>query len=330
MSADPKKAHIARDLPADAPLMACRFDPKGRFVFATAENRTIYRWDLASGKRVAFSGHDSWIGDLAITADGETLISAGYDDTLIWWPAAAEAPEAARKVKAHEGWIRAVALSPDGRLLASAGNDRVVRLWNAADGTLLQEMFGHELDVYSVAFHPNGGSIVSGDLLGEVRHWETATGTAVRTFDAAALHKYEGGQAVHFGGVRALTFSPDLKWLAAGGLHKASNPLGNVQEPLALRFEWESGKNVRNHLTEGTANERFWALQFHPQGFLIGCVGGGKGLLAFWNEAEEKPFHVHPLPASARGMALHPDGVQIATTHHDKKLRLTKLEPKAA
>lgn len=82
MPADPKQAHIARDLDAEAPLMACRFDPTGRFVFATAENRTIYRWDLASGKRTALTGHDSWIGDLAITADGQTLISAGYDDTL--------------------------------------------------------------------------------------------------------------------------------------------------------------------------------------------------------------------------------------------------------
>jgi hypothetical protein len=71
MAADPKLAHLAGELEAEAPLMACCFDPTGRFVFATAENRTIYRWELATKKRTALAGQDSWIGDLAITADGE-------------------------------------------------------------------------------------------------------------------------------------------------------------------------------------------------------------------------------------------------------------------
>ncbi len=328
MPADPKQAHVARELEAEAPLMACRFDPAGRFVFATAENRIIYRWELASGKRTSLAGHDSWIGDLAITPDGETLISAGYDDTLIWWPATAETPQPANKVRAHEGWIRAVSLSPDARLLASAGNDRVVRLWNPVDGTKVRDLPGHELDVYSLLFHPGGEWLLSGDLMGQIRQWETASGKPVRALDAGPLHHYNAGQAVHYGGVRALTISPDGKWLAAGGLHKASNPLGNVQEPLALRFDWETGKAVRNHLTDATPNERFWGLQFHAQGFLVGCLGGAKGQLTFWNEGEEKPFHVHALPAPARGMSLHSDGVQIATTHYDRKLRLTRLGPK--
>src|SRR5687767_3924764 len=100
MAADPKQAYVAGELEAEAPLIACGFDPTGRFVFATAENRTIYRWDLATKERTSLVGHDSWVGDLAITADGQTLISAGYDDTLIWWPAAAAAPTPANKVKA--------------------------------------------------------------------------------------------------------------------------------------------------------------------------------------------------------------------------------------
>jgi WD40 repeat protein len=330
MPADPKVAYVARDLPAEAPLLACRFDPTGRFVFASAENRLIYRWELASGKRTALAGHDSWVGDLAISADGQTLISAGYDDTLIWWPAAADDPAPSRKVKAHDGWIRSLGLSPDGQLLASGGNDRFVRLWNVGDGAKVREMSGHERDVYSVLFHPKGDALVSGDLMGQIRQWESATGKSVRTLDAGALHKYEGGQAVHYGGVRALTFSADCKWLGAGGLHKATNPLGNVQEPLALRFDWDSGKSVRNHLTDGTPNGTLWGLQFHPQGFLIGCIGGAKGLLAFWNEGEEKPFKVLDLPGTARGMALHPDGIQVATTHYDRKLRISRLEGKPA
>jgi WD40 repeat protein len=329
MPADPKQAHVEQELPAEAPLMACRFDPTGKFAFATAEDRNIYRWDLASAQRTALTGHDSWVFDVAVTADGQTLISAGGDDTLIWWPAAADAPQPANKVRAHDGWIRSVALSPDGKFVASGGNDRVVRLWNVSDGTKVREFPGAERDIYTLLFHPNAQWLMAGDLDGKIRQWEVATGNLARTFDASPLHTYEGGQQVHYGGIRGLAFSPDAKWLVAGGLYKGSNPLGNVQEPLAIRFEWESAKAVRNHLTEGTPNERIWGLQYHPEGFLIGCIGGNKGQLVFWNEAEEKPFHVFSLPNSARGLSLHSDGLRIATTHHDKKLRITKLAAKA-
>jgi WD40 repeat protein len=328
MAADPKQAHVARELVAEAPLMACRFDPAGKRVFATAEDRVIYRWDLAGDQRVALTGHDSWIFDLAFTADGGSLISAGGDDTLIWWPAADEAPQPQRKIKAHEGWIRSIALSPDGSLLASGGNDRMVRLWNPADGAKVREFSGAEMEIYSVAFHPSGQWLVAGDLAGKIHQWEVGTGKAIRTFDASPLHSFNTGQGVNYGGVRALTFSPDGKALLAGGLHQATNPLGNVQQPIAIRFDWETGKALKNHVTEGVTSERIWSLCDHRDGFLIGCLGGAKGHLDFWKATDEKPFHVFALPSTARGMAPHPDGMSVATTHFDKKVRITRLGPK--
>jgi WD40 repeat protein len=329
MPADPKLAHVAQELAAEAPLIACRFDPMGKFVFATAENRSIYRWELVGGKRTALAGHDSWVFDVAVTNDGRTLISAGGDDTLIWWPATDEAPQPAKKVKAHDGWIRSVALSPDGKLLASGGNDRMVRTWNTTDGAKAGEFAGAGRDIYSVLFHPSGEWILGGDLDGKIHQWETATGKLIRTLDASPLHSYNEGQQVHYGGVRGLAFSPDGKSLVAGGLHKGTNPLGNVQQPLVLRFDWESGKVIRNHLTDGLNNERIWSLQYHPEGFLIGCTGGQKGQLIFWKDAEEKPFHTFALPNTARGMSLATDGLLVATAHHDSKLRITKLAAKA-
>ena len=67
MPADPKLAHVAQELAAEAPLIACRFDPTGKYVFATSLNRSIYRWELAGGKRTVLAGHDSWAFDLAVT-----------------------------------------------------------------------------------------------------------------------------------------------------------------------------------------------------------------------------------------------------------------------
>lgn len=329
MAADPKQAHVAQELVAEAPLVSCRFDPGGARVFASAEDRLIYRWDLEGGKKATLAGHDSWVWDMVITPDGKTLISAGGDDQLIWWPAADEAPQPQKKVKAHEGWIRSLALSPDAKTIASGGNDRVARLWNVADGAKVREFTGAGRDIYSVLFHPGGQFLLAGDLDGKIHQWEVATGKLVRTFDAAPLHSFNEGQQVHYGGVRAMAFKSDGKTLVAGGLHQATNPLGNVQAPITIRFDWATGKALRNHVSENETRERVWTLCEHQDGFLIGCLGGAKGFLEFWKEDAEKPFHVFSLPSTARGMSLHPDNLRVATSHHDRKLRITKLGPKA-
>lgn len=325
MNADPRAAKVAEQWQHDSPLIHCRFDPTGRFVFATAEDFSIARWDLATKQKIAFKSHDSWVGDLAFTPSGDVLISAGYDDTLTWWPAAAEQPEPLRKVKAHEGWIRALAMHPDGQWLASAGNDRTVRLWNVADGSLVRELAGHQKHVYSLQFHPDGQLLLSGDLEGKVHQWDVASGALMRSFDAKALWSYNAGQQVDYGGVRSIALSADKKQLACGGLHQASNPLGAVNDPLVLLFDWESGQGTKS-LTAGDLKGIIWRVCWHPQGFLIGASGGsGGGFLLFWTADQDKDFHRLQLPNIVRGMDLHPDGVRIATAHHDRHLRITTL-----
>lgn len=321
---DPKQAKVSKDYEHTAPLIACAFDPKARWLFACSEDRSVVRWELDSGKKTVLAGHNSWPMDLALTPDGTTLISAGGDDSLIWWPAGDAEPKPVRTVRAHDGWIRALAVSPDGKLAASAGNDRVVRLWNAGDGTPVAECKGHERDVYSLLWHPSGQYVLSGDLDGKIHQWEAPGGKLVRTFDAAALHIYEGGQQVHYGGVRGLTLSPDGKVLAAAGHHKSTNPLGNVQEPLVVCFNWEHAKPAGNHFgADDMKNHTLWGARYHKDGWLAGVAGGGGGFLLFWNQGEEKPFHRLSLPNTARGMDIHPAGISIATAHHDRKVRIT-------
>jgi WD40 repeat protein len=322
MGFDPKQAKIEKDFAADAPLICCRFDARGRFIFAGAEDRNLYRFDLASGAKTVLSGHGSWVNAIASTPDGETMISAGCDDSLMWWATITEKPEPVRKVHAHEGWVRAVAVSPDGTLVASGGNDRILRLWRTGDATAVRECPGHERDIYSIVFTHDGAMVLSGDLDGKIHQWEVATGIKVRTLEAPSLHTYEGGQQVHYGGIRGLAVSADSQWVAAGGLTKATNPLGNVQEPQAVRFGWSDGKLTKTHATEGFANNTLWGLTFHPEGMLIGCVGGNGGHLVFWGPEDEKPAHKFALPNSARGLALDPVSRRIATVHHDRRVRL--------
>jgi len=330
MKADPTQTHVTREYKHDSPLICCRFDPTGRFVFASAEDRSVLRWNLASesGDKIQMLGHDSWVRDFAFAKEGSVVVSAGYDDTLIWWPVEGEKPEPIRELKAHKGWIRTVAVSPDGSLLASAGNDRVVKLWKMEDGSPVRQFEGHERDVYSSLFHPDGEFLLTGDLKGTIHQWEVATGKRVRTFDAKALNTYNGGQQVDYGGVRGLTVSPDRKHLACAGLHKATNPLGAISQPLYLRFDWESGELLKSHVADGVEGIG-WRAFFHPEGFLLGCAGGKSGgFLLFWNGEEDQVFHTFKLPNILRDGDLHPDGIQVASAHFDKTLRISRMTAK--
>ena len=65
MPADPGLTHVAKTLAHTSPFLSCRFDPTGRFVFAGAEDFKVVRWELATGRRSALTGHRSWIRALA-------------------------------------------------------------------------------------------------------------------------------------------------------------------------------------------------------------------------------------------------------------------------
>lgn len=327
---DVSAAHVVAEWEHGRPLVACRFDPSGQYVFCGAEDAAVQRFAAADGTRTSLEGgHETWVRAFAFTADGSHVVSGGSDGRLVWWETAAETPTPVRTVEAHAGWIRALATSPDGKLLASAGNDRIVRLWNLEVGGPVAELAGHEKHVYSLLFARDGEHLLSGDLGGKIHEWTVSDRKLSRSFDAAELHSYNGGQQVDFGGVRALAQSADGSQLVAGGLHKATNPLGAVHEPIVQRFNYADAEKAETQLTDGITGGVLWRLTFLANGVLTGVCGGSTGgFLLFWNAGEEKDFHRLKLPNLARDMDLAPDGVTVATAHHDRKLRISKLAPK--
>lgn len=325
---DPKLTHVTAEWKYTSPLIWCRFDPMGRYVFSSAEDNHVQRWDYATGELTTYEAHDSWVRDIIFAPDGKTVITVGCDEQMIFWPVDADKPEPIRKVKAHAGWIRCAAINPDGTIIATGGNDNRVKLWNAADGTLVRELIGHDSNIYSVLFHPTLPFVLSGDLSGQVKQWEIESGTAVQSFDAKDLHSYNGGQQVHYGGVRSLSISPDGKHLACAGLHKASNPLGAINEPLIVIFSWDDQQQVRSHVSDGVRGV-LWRTFYLPDGTLLGASGGsGGGFLLFWNPDEEKSVHKFKLKDTIRGMDIHSDHLHLATAHWDRHLRISRMAAK--
>jgi len=198
---------------------------------------------MADGARTNFSGgHDTWVQAIGFSKDGSQIFSGGCDGKLTWWDAASKSPsQAVPSTRTKAGFAR-LDVSPDGTLIATGGNDNQVKLWKRRrrkTGSRVTKPCPPRLQC---RLPPQGKLLLSGDLMGVVNQWDVATGKLMRTFDAKALHTYEGGQQVDYGGVRSIAISPDGKWLAAGGLYKGTNPLGAVNEPLVLLFNWETQK----------------------------------------------------------------------------------------
>src|SRR5262249_52959596 len=196
------------------PLIGCRFDPTGRFVFAGSEDNTIQRWEIATGKKTDLVGHKSWVRGLAFLAKEKLLFSGDNTGRVLCWALEAEKPTPSRTIEAHHGWIRALAVSPDGKLLATGGNDHLVKLWSLPDCKLVRELAGHSSHVYNVAFHPSGQRLASADLMGVVKDWDVGKGTPVRDLDASVLHKYDTTFAADIGGGRPMAFDRAGKLLA--------------------------------------------------------------------------------------------------------------------
>jgi WD40 repeat protein/serine/threonine protein kinase len=231
---------------------AVAFAPDGRTLATCGDDEKIKLWDVASNQpRATVNGHTCLVSCVAFHPGGKFGASADYDGGICLWDA--ESGSLLRPtLKASPAPLRCLAFTPDGRILATGGRDCRIRLWNVRTGedghpdlSLLAELAGHEKDVLCLAFSANGKMLVSGSDDRTIRFWDCPTGSCVRTVEESgpvrstafgpdgrlAWSADEGevklaapaeGSPVqllagHAGRVRALTFTPDGRTLAAAG-----------------------------------------------------------------------------------------------------------------
>lgn len=326
---DPLLTRQVQELKHGSPLIGCRLDPSGKFVFAGAQDNTIQRWELANGKKTTFSAHKSWVRAIAFHPTSNLMYSGGYEGKLIAWSVDSAAPSPTWARDAHKGWLRALAVSPDGKLLASCGNDLMIRLWSTADGKLLHELPGHASHVYNVAFHPVQPILVSADLKGVIRRWDLHRMKSAGDLDASVLYKFDTGFQADIGGVRSLAFSPNGTLLACAGITEVSNAFAGVGKPLLVLFDWLAGKAKLNLVPKEAFQGTAWGVICHPKGFIAGVGGGNGGMLWFWNPDQAQAFHAVKLPQNARDLDLHRDGRRLAVAFADGTLRIYAMSAKA-
>ncbi len=322
----PSRTRMALELRHTSPLLSCRFDPSGRYVFAGAQDNTIQRWELAApNAKVAFAGHRSWVRGIAFHAASRKMLSTDYNGKLLVWTTDAATPQAERTIDAHAGWVRAIAMSPDQRQFATCGNDNLVKLWNVADFSLARTFEGHTCHVYNVAFHPTERFLVSGDLRGNIKQWDLQTGRQTRTLDASVIFRYDPTFRADHGGVRGMSFNADGSLLACAGITNVSNAFAGVGNPAVVLFNWQTGQRSQVLRVQPAFQGTCWGVVFHPDGYVIGAGAGSGGGIWFWRPAEANSVQNIAVPNNARDLSMHSDNRRLAVPCFDGLVRIYEL-----
>lgn len=324
---DPAQVRQAREFKNTSPLIACRFDPEGKFLFTASQDNLIERWEVATAKKTDFSGHSSWVRALAFEPKGKLMASGGYDGQILLWNREVADPVPIRQVQAHQGWVRSLSVDPAGAMLASAGNDGRIALWSMKDLKLIRSWQAHEEHVYQVAIHPREKALVSVDLKGKIRFWDL-DGKMLRESEAKPLHKYDTGFGADIGGARAMAFSPDGTKFALAGITNVSNAFAGVGNPVVLVVEWSTGKTLQTLAPKEKFQGTMWGVVWHGAGFIAACAGGNGGMLWFFDPSQSAEFALLKLPENARDLSMHPDGKSLAIPYAGGVARTYDITPK--
>jgi cytochrome c len=274
-------------------------------------------------------GHGGPVRAIAISSDGNSVLSGSFDTAAIRWSLKTEAAEQVLRFhsdavnavaflkdrrmatagadariaiwtqgrqqpdqvfEGHRGPIVSIAVSPDGARLASASWDHTVRIWSLGDGRQ-QVLEGHAQNVNGVAFSPDGRSLVSVGYDRELRIWPLMGGTSNVITLASPLN--------------AVAVAPDGEIVTGGADGK-------------LRFltsEGQEGGGVQAGATP------IISLAMSPDGTLIAAAGIG-GVVTVIDRKARRIVRTLGDPGSpVWSVAFLPDNASLLTGGADGKIR---------
>jgi WD40 repeat protein len=289
-----------------------------------------------------FQAHSSYVIDLAFSADGRTLISAGMDSAVKLWAAPDWRPIATWT--AHDKSVNSLALSPDGDTLATSSTDATVRLWSVSSGEVLHTLRDRKKTAARVCWSGDGAWVGAGWYGGRATVW-TAAGEPVVGIQASqknligvafcVRHAAPALATAGQGGDISLWALPSGEPLSVLSGHEtavmALVPIAGGRTLVSVGYEgtckfWDvvSGQVARSYELTGSGAQGTRAVTFAPDESRVALSLEARVELrsaADWSLLAELPVST----AVIYGCAFSPDGRWLAAGAADGKIRVWDL-----
>ena len=100
-------------------------------VSASAPERSVAVPAKGGGERgsvctMTFDGHEGWVRSVAVSHDGQWVVSGSSDQSVLFWNV--RNAQAQFALHGHNDWVWSVDMSPTGDIFATGGHDRVTRI----------------------------------------------------------------------------------------------------------------------------------------------------------------------------------------------------------
>ncbi|MBE9208686.1 WD40 repeat domain-containing protein [Nostoc sp. LEGE 06077] len=285
------------------------------------------------------TGHSGKVASVAISPDGETVVSGCADQTINIWNL--QTGKQIRTLTGNLGEVSSVAISSDGNFLAVGSCQHPksnVTVWHLTTGQLIHTLLGHQKPVNVVDISPDGQILASGS--NKIKIWNLHKGDRICTL-------------WHSSAVHSVAISPDGSILASGSADskirlwnpRTGDPLrtltGHTGEVKSiaissdgqLLFSGSADTTIKIwHLITGKLlhtlkghSDAVKSIVLSPNGQLL-FSGSGDRTINIWRIAtNEILYTLTGHSGTVNSLALSPDGKFLVSSSSDKTIKIWQV-----